>query len=163
MANLPQVKSCGVILTKTVGHNKQILLMKHRGRIDFSKGHIEAGETDVVCALRELFEETGIKETEITLDTTNPIVDEYVTKYRRKPYNGGEVRKTVVLFIGTAKDEHCTASHLSEHSGFCWFDMDAVKTLLQNTTTWQMDPDFELLRQTKSIHPILSQLLERIK
>lgn len=51
-------KSCGRIVI----NNGEVLLVKHNdGHIAFPKGHIEDGETEEQCALRETFEETGLK------------------------------------------------------------------------------------------------------
>lgn len=51
-------KSCGCIVI----NNGEVLLVKHNdGHIAFPKGHIENGETEELCALRETFEETGLK------------------------------------------------------------------------------------------------------
>ncbi len=51
-------KSCGCIVI----NNGEVLLVKHNdGHIAFPKGHIEDGETEEQCALRETFEETGLK------------------------------------------------------------------------------------------------------
>ena len=56
---LPQVKACGVLVFRgTPPHS--FLLMKHAHRWDLPKGHLEAGETDIECAMREMEEETGI-------------------------------------------------------------------------------------------------------
>lgn len=54
-----QVKSGGVILFRDAP-TCSFLLMKHTNRFDLPKGHIEKGESEVECALRELYEETGI-------------------------------------------------------------------------------------------------------
>ena len=51
-------KSCGCIVI----NNGEALLVKHNdGHIAFPKGHIENGETEEQCALRETYEETGLK------------------------------------------------------------------------------------------------------
>ena len=51
-------KSCGCIVI----NNGEVLLVKHNdGHIAFPKGHIENGETEEQCALRETYEETGLK------------------------------------------------------------------------------------------------------
>ena len=50
-------KSCGCIVID----NDKVLLVKHnKGHISFPKGHIENGETEEECAIRETMEETGI-------------------------------------------------------------------------------------------------------
>jgi 8-oxo-dGTP diphosphatase len=45
-----------------VSPNKKILLVKGKGgKWSLPKGHMEYKESDIQCALRELYEETGIK------------------------------------------------------------------------------------------------------
>ena len=48
------------------------LLMRHATRWDLPKGHIDEGETEIQCALRELVEETGITADDICLLYTSP-------------------------------------------------------------------------------------------
>ena len=56
-------KSCGIILF----NGDKVLILQHRdtdnteGHWDFPKGHVEKGESETQTALRELTEETGIK------------------------------------------------------------------------------------------------------
>ena len=49
-----------ILYTIDNGVVKFILVEESDGHIGFPKGHIENGETDEVCALREIWEETGI-------------------------------------------------------------------------------------------------------
>jgi len=53
--------SCGAILyTIENGIRYYVLVMEANGSYGFPKGHINEGETDIECALREIKEETGI-------------------------------------------------------------------------------------------------------
>ena len=55
-------KSCGVLPYQIIDGQRKFLLVfeTHSQCWSLPKGHIEAGETDVQTALRELFEETGL-------------------------------------------------------------------------------------------------------
>ena len=61
-------KSCGLVVV----NSNEILLLKYSaydtqgegGHWDFPKGHIETNETEIMTALRELEEETGISNAE---------------------------------------------------------------------------------------------------
>jgi 8-oxo-dGTP pyrophosphatase MutT (NUDIX family) len=41
--------------------NSEILLVKGKHKWGFPKGHIESGESELDCAIRETYEETGLK------------------------------------------------------------------------------------------------------
>lgn len=78
-------KSCGCIVI----NNGEVLLVKHNdGHIAFPKGHIEKGETEEQCALRETFEETGLKV---------KIIDGY--RYTQTYFIKQDVLKEVVYFL----------------------------------------------------------------
>ena len=79
-------KSCGSIVIK----GDKVLIIKHNvGHIDFPKGHMEKGESEVETAIREVKEETGI---DIEVDTNY----RYMLNYM--PKKG--VSKDVILFLG---------------------------------------------------------------
>ena len=56
---MKKTKACGVLVFRRQPQ-LSFLLMKHPHRYDLPKGHIEEGETEEQCALREMWEETGI-------------------------------------------------------------------------------------------------------
>lgn len=88
-------KSCGAIVYRKFHGNTEILLIKHvnSGHWSFPKGHVEAGETEVETAHREILEETGI---DAMIDSS---FRETVMYCPRK-----ETQKTVVYFIAKAKN-----------------------------------------------------------
>ena len=110
-----EVKSCGFLILRRKPE-LSFLLMKHASRWDLPKGHVDRGETDLECALRELEEETGIREDDIELDAGF----EFVTRYQiRDPKSGNETLKTLRIFLGWLKRE--VAIRPSEHLGYEWF------------------------------------------
>lgn len=55
-------KSCGMVVFKEENDNLYILMVKHNaGHWGLPKGHVEENETETETAVREVFEETGIK------------------------------------------------------------------------------------------------------
>ena len=56
---MQQLKSCGVLVFRDEP-SLSFLLMEHTQRLDLPKGHVDPGESEIECALRELEEETGI-------------------------------------------------------------------------------------------------------
>lgn len=83
-------KSCGVIPFRyNAGEREYLVLLQTNGSWSFPKGHMEAGETEIQTAMRELMEETGLSaaitgEQRVTIEYDIP------------PYT----RKQVVLFPG---------------------------------------------------------------
>ena len=85
-------KSCGVIPFRWNHAEKEYLILQQTNNCwSFSKGHMEAGETEEQTALRELFEETGLR---AKLGPGQRIAFEYDIP----PYTS----KQVVLFLGEA-------------------------------------------------------------
>ena len=77
-------KSCGVLPYRMVNGQQEFLLVFETYSKCWSlpKGHIEAGETDVQAALRELYEETGLT---AKLDTSRCASIEYsISNFARK-------------------------------------------------------------------------------
>ena len=109
------VKSCGVILFRREPE-LSFLLMKHSHRLDLPKGHIEPGETEIECALRETWEETGISADQVTLDPVFRFEEKY---YPVEPRFGSErVEKTLVIFLGWV--DQVDEVRVTEHSGHEW-------------------------------------------
>lgn len=87
-------KSCGAVIFCQFPDGLKVLLLKHRvGHWDFPKGHVKAHETEADTALREVYEESGLK---VTLDDGFREIITYSPKNR--------VSKDVVYFCG-----HCDA------------------------------------------------------
>ena len=110
------VKSCGVFVMRREPE-LSFLLMKHADRWDLPKGHVDPGETDLQCALRELHEETGIDAKDIALDDRF----EFVTRYsiHEKRYPDRLVHKTLRIYLGWLNRD--VKIQASEHLGFEWF------------------------------------------
>jgi 8-oxo-dGTP pyrophosphatase MutT (NUDIX family) len=98
------------------------LLLDYGKHWDYPKGHLEKGETPWQAAVRELREETGIRQ-----------VDRR-TSYRRQMHyqffspRKGRVAKTVTYFVG--QTQTATIEVSDEHTGFAWLAYEqALKTL----------------------------------
>ncbi len=111
-------KSCGALVFYLKENKEQILLIKHSnsGHWSFPKGHVEAGETEVETAVREIKEETGV---DANIDTR---FREVVTYSPKK-----DVIKDVIYFFATA-DNYYTERQEEEVSEVMWVDINkAIK------------------------------------
>ena len=110
-----ELKSCGVLVVR--GRPiKEFLLMEHADRLDIPKGHVDPGETDVECALRELWEETGIRSEWIELDPDYRFATEYEVRSKRSAYK--PATKQLVVFLGRlVRDAKIKPT---EHLGYHW-------------------------------------------
>lgn len=115
--SLPQTKACGFLIVKG-NPIESFLLMKHPNRWDLPKGHVDEGETDMQCALRELEEETGITAEDITVDPNFRYQLQYMVNYKKK-FGGADALKTVVYFLARLDKE--LELKLTEHGDAQWF------------------------------------------
>lgn len=115
-----QLKACGVLCFRTRPQKQFLLMRRHSGGYDLPKGHVEEGETERVCALRELEEETGITAAQLTIDPDFRFTASYNPRYKR--FKGEQVHKTVVIFLGQLNTE--VEITLTEHKGFEWIDWE---------------------------------------
>ena len=112
---MEKVKSCGVICFTQTKH-PSFLLMRRAYRYDLPKGHIEPGETELQCALRELWEETGISKQQVCLELDFRFKTIYYPRYRR--FNGDKVEKSLIVFFAWVSEE--LEIVMTEHSSSEW-------------------------------------------
>ena len=124
---MPQVKSCGVIVFKR--EPLSFLLMRHKSRWDLPKGHVDPGETDIECALRELVEETGITAGDIELDKQFCFKHKYKVQDRRYPKQTCD--KTLLIYLGwLLRDVEIVPT---EHPGFKSFPWNPPHAIQEAT------------------------------
>ena len=73
MNNLKKEKSCGCII---IEKDKVLLIQQTKGHWGFPKGHMEAGETEIETAIREVKEETNL---DVEIDENKRYTMEYIT------------------------------------------------------------------------------------
>ena len=118
---MKQEKSCGCIV---MNEKNEILLVHHNdGHWDLPEGHMEAGETEVDTAIREVKEETNI-------DVEVNEKYRYTTKYSPKE----TVMKEVVYFLAK-NTSNSKKPQLEEVSEVKWYKFDeAIETITYNNS-----------------------------
>ena len=130
------VKACGVLIVKGAPI-REFLLMRHADRWDLPKGHLDPGETDIECALRELEEETGIPEDAVELDPDF----RFTTSYRVIDRGQRECDKLLVIFLGRLNRD--VEIRVTEHPDYQWFPWPVEGSIQART----IDPLLETLKQ----------------
>jgi 8-oxo-dGTP pyrophosphatase MutT (NUDIX family) len=112
-----QEYSAGIIVFRKAPDGQNRYLLLDYGKYwDYPKGHLKKHEEEREAALRELEEETGITDIDLTDDFRHEIV------YFFHPPGRALVRKTVVFFLGEVKSEKVKIS--DEHVGYEWLGGD---------------------------------------
>ncbi|MBD3327827.1 NUDIX domain-containing protein [Candidatus Peregrinibacteria bacterium] len=107
-----QEHSAGFVIFSYEGNERKYLLLHYPGgHIEFPKGHIEPGESEQEAAVRELFEETGIRHVEIIEGYKYSIEYEFF-------HAGFLIQKNVVFFLARTEESEIKISH--EHKGSEW-------------------------------------------
>jgi len=132
-----QPRSCGVLVVRG-DPVRDVLLMVHPTRLDIPKGHVDDGETDLQCALRELEEETGITPADIELDPDFRFVTQYPVQRKR---TGQWCDKTLVVYLGRLKRD--VDIQVSEHEDYRWVRWNPPHKMQQET----IDPLLEQLAE----------------
>jgi len=111
---MPELKSCGFLIVRG-DPVREFLLMRHTDRWDLPKGHVDAGETLMQCALRELHEETGITADDIEISGDF----RFDSKYAVRGKSGRLLEKALTIFLARLQRDVPIA--LTEHIGYEWF------------------------------------------
>lgn len=112
----------GVVLNE----KGEILLIFRRGKWDLPKGKVDPGETIIDCALREVIEETGLRNLTLLEKLTS---SSYC--YRE---NEQLVLKQVQWFKMTTADTHMLTPQAEEDiTDVKWVDLQQLEPYLQNT------------------------------
>ncbi len=107
-------RSCGAVVFRGDAEARRFLLIKNKrsAHWGFPKGHVEAGETDLDTAKREVLEETGLH-----IDVLDGFCE-------RSSYTiQGRIDKTVLIFLATTADTK-TVIQQSEIENYIWLPYD---------------------------------------
>lgn len=115
--------SCGVVPVHWRDGEPWFLLVRHRsGHWSFPKGRIEAGETPLQTALRELGEETGIRECELYPGVF------FEERYRMMKF-GKPKTKAVRYFLGKVANPE-VRMQVEEIMDHAWLPADEARVRL---------------------------------
>ncbi len=122
-------RSCGaVVYTRTDGGVRYVLVRQKKGFYGFPKGHVEGGETETETALREIWEEVGLRP---ALIDGFRVEDEYPLPEKR------DVIKKVVFFLAEYEGQEIHPQE-EELLGARLADYDEAMALLSYESTKQV-------------------------
>jgi 8-oxo-dGTP pyrophosphatase MutT (NUDIX family) len=107
--------SGGIIIFQRTPEGPRFLLL-FRGYWNFPKGKLEAGEKAFRAALREVWEETGIRSKDLAFVNWFKAQDRYVFRSRK---SGEKVLKTVSFYLAETTESRVRLS--PEQQGYGWF------------------------------------------
>lgn len=118
-----KIRASGVVVYYLADDAPSFLLIRSRRDRSwgFPKGHLMKGEDFLQGAMRELWEETGIREVTLLAGFTERIT-------YRVSRGGGIRQKTVTYFLG--RIEGPTVRLSEEHTEHCWVSLEEAKQLL---------------------------------
>lgn len=124
-------RSAGIIVFRRDGADCLFLLilskLTKRPLWEFPKGGVDDGETVLQAALRELFEETGILESEVRLLPEFQRTEDY--RFTSGTQRRSLIHKQVTYFVAETSKAEITLS-AKESSEFAWLSIaDAMKRL----------------------------------
>lgn len=105
-------RSAGAVVFRDSPAGRMYLLLQNGGRWDFPKGGVEEGESELQTVLREVEEETGLKDIKI-LPGFRKVIEYF---YRR---DGKNIHKQVAYLLASTPTDRVKISF--EHQGFGWF------------------------------------------
>jgi len=114
--------SAGFIICNICEMRIEYLLLKHReGHWAFPKGMIKKNETLILCALRELKEETGLKNIIILSEDITLKESYYIEKHK--------IHKTVYYFLAKSEEKKIKIDG-DEILDFKWCEKNKAKEIL---------------------------------
>lgn len=120
-------KSAGAIVFREDKERKYLILHYEEGHWDFPKGNIEEGESEKQTVIREVEEETGIKEIKFIEGFKEKI------NYFYTGSNKERISKEVILFLAETEEEDIKLSH--EHVDHQWLDYSKALEKLTHDNT----------------------------
>ncbi len=134
-------KSCGAVLYREINELRILIIkQKRNGNWSFPKGHVEKDETETQTAVREVFEEVGLK--------INPHKGfREIFHYNPRP----SIEKDVVYFVANPGKQNVKIQ-LEEVSDYKWLRPDdALEILTFNNDKEILRKALNFLKETNRI------------
>ncbi|MEL6516951.1 MAG: RNA pyrophosphohydrolase [Pseudomonadota bacterium] len=128
-AALPYRKCVGVALANARGHVFAGERIDTPGAWQMPQGGIDPGENPIDAALRELWEETGVRAEHVSVSAQTPgwipydLPDDLIGKVWKGRYRGQEQRWFLMRFAGADSDINIATDH-PEFSAWRWLAPD---------------------------------------
>lgn len=119
---LKKERSAGFLIFRKEGDKIKYLFLKNKGRFDVPKGLQKSNESELETALRELEEETGLKDIKVM-----PFFKKKVEYFYK--WDNEIIKKEVVYFLGETKTKEVKVSE--EHDGYVWMDKEEALSKLK--------------------------------
>lgn len=128
--------SAGIIIYRRTDDGLKFLFLYHgKGYWNFPKGKIEAEERSFQAALREIYEETGLRKIDLRIINYFKIYERF-NFWRKMEGKNLRVFKTVIFYLAETRRKAIKISEVKEgqpHEGFAWFTYnEAIKVLIKN-------------------------------
>ncbi|MBN2180201.1 MAG: NUDIX domain-containing protein [Deltaproteobacteria bacterium] len=121
--------SAGAVIFRRTNEETEFLVIysKRNGIWGFPKGHREKGETERDAAMREIFEETGLRRLKFT--GTFREEDIYTAIGRSKEFRGSKIMKHSIYFLCETDTEEIKTDN-SEITDYRWLPYSGAVEIL---------------------------------
>lgn len=136
--------SAGIIIYRKTKDGPRFLLLYHGGQYwNFPKGHLAEGERSFVAALREVYEETGLKKRDLRFTEWFKVQDRFVFIKNKK-----EISKIVSYYLAETGNPFVRIS--DEHQGYGWFlYRDAFRMLIYPNLKKNLKRAYDIITRRK--------------
>lgn len=116
--------SAGIIIyRRTEAGIKYLLLYKGKNYWNFPKGKIEMGERSYETAIREIYEETGLRPEDLKMQSQFKAFERFIFQHQQE-----KIFRVVILYLAETRNPQVRIS--DEHEGFGWFSVAEAKRIL---------------------------------